>query len=396
MFDKKILLCGWDGYIGFPLLQRLLEDGYRDITLIDNESRRKNVKYVDSFSIIPIYQPEIRIKQLEEKYDIKLKVFYADIHEDIRFLNELFKENNFDTIINLAHIPSGPFSQININMGSYTLNNNIIGTNNLLWLIKENCPSAHYITIGSTGEYSHTTDVPIEEGYFTLPGSSEKSIYPRRTNSTYHVSKIANTYLTDTLCRMWKIKSTDIQQAVVFGSFTPEIEKNNLNTRLDIDSCFGTVCNKFMTQAIYSDELTVYGKGDHKRGFISLNDSIQALMIAIENDDISNFDSDFSPRVWNQLSFWMSMNELAELIKNISLKEFNKNVKISHIKNPRNEKTTEPLHYSYKTDILKSYGYNPSVNIKDEILYTMKKIYYYSDLYKPKALEKIWKNNVRF
>jgi hypothetical protein len=26
----------------------------------------------------------------------------------------------------------------------------------------------------------------------------------------------------------------------------------------------------------------------------------------------------------------------------------------------------------------------------------MKKIYYYSDLYKPKALEKIWKNNVRF
>jgi dTDP-D-glucose 4,6-dehydratase len=52
-----------------------------------------------------------------------------------------------------------------------------------------------------------------------------------------------------------------------------------------------------MTQAIYSDELTVYGKGDHKRGFISLNDSIQALMIAIENDDISNFDSDFSPRV---------------------------------------------------------------------------------------------------
>lgn len=396
MLNKKILLCGWDGYIGFPLLQRLLEKGYRNITPIDNESRRTNVKFMDSSSIIPIEYSENRIKKLNKIYDIKLKDYYADISEDITFLEHLFKKNKFDIIINLAHQPSGPFSQIVNDFGNYTLTNNIIGTNNILWLIKEYCPEAHYITIGSTGEYSHTTDIPIEEGYFTLPGASEKSIFPRRTNSTYHVSKIANTYLTDTLCRMWKIKATDIQQAIVFGSFTPEIEKNKLNTRLDIDIAFGTVCNKFMSQAIYSNELTVYGKGEHNRGFITLNDSIQALMIAIENDNKKGFNSDFSPRVWNQLSFWLSINELANIVKNISNKEFNKEVNIEHIINPRNEKTLKPKHYSYKTDILKNYGYSPSLTIEEELIYTMNKINDFKDLYDEECIKNIWKNNIKF
>ena len=223
--------------------------------------------------------------------------FEMDFFKEHTAFKELFKENKFDTIINLAHQPSGPYSQKNYCTSEFTLSNNILGTNRIMWLIKEFCPNAHYITIGSTGEYSHNLDVPIEEGYFTLDGATDKSIFPRRTNSLYHSSKIANTYIVDTLSRMWSIKSTDIMQAVVFGAYTDDIDKSKLYTRLDTDAAFGTVCNKFMVQAILGMDLTVYGYGEHKRGFIALNDSIQALMIAIENDKREDFYEDFSPRV---------------------------------------------------------------------------------------------------
>jgi len=36
------------------------------------------------------------------------------------------------TVINLAHQPSGPYSQIDIYHANYSLTNNIMGTNNFL------------------------------------------------------------------------------------------------------------------------------------------------------------------------------------------------------------------------------------------------------------------------
>jgi nucleoside-diphosphate-sugar epimerase len=159
-------------------------------------------------------------------------------------------------------------------------------------------------------------------------------------------------------------------QAVVFGSYTDEIDFTKNYTRMDTDAAFGTVCNKFMTQAILGMDLTVYGWGEHKRGFIALNDSIQALEIAI-NNDVDQFYSDYSPRVWNQLSFWCSMNELAEMIRIIAYREYNIKVGINHIESPRHEITEAPKHYSYKTDILQDLGYYPTRSLEEELEYSM-------------------------
>jgi UDP-sulfoquinovose synthase len=70
-------------------------------------------------------------------------------------------------------------------------------------------------------------------------------------------------------------------------------------TRFDSDSAFGTACNKFCLQAVLDQPLTVYGKGEHNRGFLTINDSIQALMIAIKNDNKKEFNvpNGFRPRV---------------------------------------------------------------------------------------------------
>jgi len=389
---KKILLLGSDGYIGWALLQRLVKEKY-EVYCVDARFRNNIVsKEMGSYSATP--NPSIfqKYEWLERQKNVSWYEF--DCVKNFDALKQLFRQCTFDTIVNLAHQPSGPYSQKSLENANFTLSNNIIGTNQILWLIKEYCPNAHYITIGSTGEYSHNLDIPIEEGYFSMDGASDMSIFPRRTNSIYHASKISNTYITDTLSRMWGIKSTDIMQAVVFGSYTDEISKSKLYTRLDTDAAFGTVCNKFMVQAILGMDLTVYGMGEHKRGFITLNDSIQALMIAIKNDSKEDFHYDYSPRVWNQLSFWISMNDLASIVKRKAMEMFNIDVKIEHIENPRHEITEAPKHYSYKTDILESYGYEPTRNLEEELAYTMGVLYKNKESLE--GLKQNFKNHIRF
>lgn len=389
--NKKILLLGANGYIGWALAQKLALCGY-SVVCVDNNFRQKVVeKEMGSFSATPTYKNSERLHWISSFSNVLW--YEMDCVKNLSAMKDLFAIHKFDVIVNLAHQPSGPYSQKSFSNSDLTLKNNILGTNNIFWLIREYCPNAHYVTIGSTGEYSHNLDIPIEEGYFTIDGASDKSIFPRRTNSIYHASKIANTYLTDVYSRLWNIKSTDIMQAVVFGSYTDEIDRTKNYTRLDTDAAFGTVCNKFMVQAILGMDLTVYGKGEHYRGFIALNDSIQALMLAITNDD-DHFHEDFSPRVWNQLSFWVSMNELADIVKNISSKEFGIKVGIEHIENPRHENTESPKHYSYKTDILKSLGYEPTRTLEEELLYTMNILY--KNRSSLEGLKKNFKNHIRF
>jgi UDP-sulfoquinovose synthase len=74
-------------------------------------------------------------------------------------------------------------------------------------------------------------------------------------------------------------------QSVVFGIYTDEIDQTKQSpSRFDSDEAFGTVINRFILQTVLDQPLTVYGYGEHQRGFLSLNDSVQALMIAVENE----------------------------------------------------------------------------------------------------------------
>jgi nucleoside-diphosphate-sugar epimerase len=190
------------------------------------------------------------------------------------------------------------------------------------------------------------------------------SIFPRRPGSIYHCSKVASTYLIDFCARTWGLKCTDIMQSVVFGSYTDEISETKIHTRLDSDDCFGTAVNRFVTQAALGVPLTVYGKGEHLRGFISLNDSIQALELAV-NNPVKNGEV----QTWNQLSFWASMNDLAEMVKKCG-NEMGMSVEISHVETPRTEKT-EKHYYRYETEKLKNLGYLPTRTLDEEIKDTL-------------------------
>lgn len=360
---KKVIILGCDGYIGNAITQRMLFRGF-EVVGIDNFLRRDWIRDdMKSYSAIPI-------KDMQEKYtlfnDISKFTFYnLDLVADYEAVKNIIALFQPDTVINLAHIPSAPYSLKSYENANLTIQNNILGTNNILWAIKEHCPDVHYITIGTTGEYDHYSNIDIEEGYITINHNGRESaemIYPRRPGSIYHASKTASTYLIDFLARSWGIRCTDVQQAVVFGSYTDEIDQTKIYSRLDSDEAGGTVINRFIVQAMLGIPLTVYGAGDHQRGLIALNDSVQALELAVDNPA----DKD-KPQVWNQLSEWSSINKLATIVTEVMAKKDIK-VTVQHINTPRNEQTTDH-YYNYITEKLNALGYVKSRGIAEEVSY---------------------------
>lgn len=383
MKDKTILILGSDGYIGYPLSLRCVKNGAFVIG-IDNGHRRACVSAMNSVSAT-------NISSLQERDEIchnmgSWKPFKCDANsETTSRIIEKFKP---DIIINLAHNPSAPWSMRSKETAENVLRNNVLNTNSLLWDIHRYSPDSHYITIGSTGEYNHTINVDIEEGYFTFDHNgrtSKKCLFPREANSIYHSSKIASTYLIDYLTRLWGLRCTDIMQSVVFGLYTPECDRWRDWTRLDSDDAFGTVINRFVVQSLLGEPMTMYGHGKHQRAFLSLNDSIQALEIAINNPAKAG-----EVQTWNQLSEWHSIEYIADVVKKVI-----SGARVESIPSPRKE-FTGGHYYNYVSDILPSLGYKPTRTIEEEIEYMVKVVTPMISERKKEILRKVIKPQVQF
>jgi len=360
MKKLKIMLCGSDGYIGHPLVLRLLKKGHTVIG-IDNGSRRDNVKDYGSISathIPTLYNRHNAYHSIGNFIFIK-----CDIALEPSKINRLIDKHKPDVLVNLAHNPSAPASMQHQPAANEILTNNIIGTNNVLWGIHQFSPETHYITIGSTGEYNHTLDVDIEEGYFTFEHkgrTTKECLFPREANSLYHASKISSTYIIDYLTKLWDLKCTDVMQSVVYGLYTEECERYKSPTRLDSDDMYGTVFNRFLMQALIGEPLTVYGEGKHQRAFLALNDSIQALELAIYSTPEKG-----KVQTWNQLSEMHSIEDVVGIIKKVL-----PNLTTVHIDSPRGEFTGEH-YYNIISDKLKDLGYEPTRTMEDEVRYIM-------------------------
>ena len=388
-----IFVFGVDGYIGNALVQRLLYSGYNVIGF-DNFWRRQWIEEdMNSFSATPLCSMKNKIFQFEKLWGKKSKFnfFNIDISKESNFIEGLFKKYKPTTVFNLAHNPSAPYSMKSVKHANKVLQNNIIGTNNILWGMRKSCTDCHYITIGTAGEYDHYGNIDIEEGYFKFihkGRQSNKMIFPRRPGSIYHTSKTASTYLIDYLSRAWNLRCTDVMQGVVFGGYTDEIDKTKIFSRFDSDEAGGTVINRFIVQSVLGEPLTVYGQGEHKRSFLSLNDCIQALMIAFINPAKKG-----EVQTWNQLSEWHSMNKLAYMVKKVG-EENGLSVKVENILTPRMERTTEH-YYNFITNNLTDKGYVPTRTIEQEINYMIKLLLQFKDRLEPLRKVVIPKINFR-
>src|SRR5204863_8822583 len=84
--------------------------------------------------------------------------------------------------------------------------------------------------------------------------------------------------------RIWCLRSTYVMQCVVYGTRIDEMgDDERLLTRLDFDQSFGTAINRFCCQTAIGEPMTPFGRGNQKRGFLPLRDSVQCLTLAFEN-----------------------------------------------------------------------------------------------------------------
>lgn len=154
----------------------------------------------------------------------------------------------------------------------------------------------------------------------------------------------------------------------MYGNYTNEIEETRIHSHLSADECEGTVINRFIVQAMLNHPLTVYGSGNHKRGFLSLNDSVQCLELFVDNPPENK-----EMRIVNQLDEVFSINTVAEKVRQVSSEFFLDPIEITHIESPRVE-NTEDFYYNPHTDILKNLGFKQTRSIEDEVRFAFKAI----------------------
>ena len=355
----RVFIAGVDGYLGWALAQYLTARGH-DVAGVDNYARRQWVDEMGSVSAIPIYSMPDRLAAFREHYGKELLFREGDLL-DYQFLRDFLSDFQPDAIVHLGEMPSAPYSMIDQAHSIYTHTNNVNGSLNVLWAMREVCPEAHLVKLGTMGEYG-TPNLDIPEGFFEIEyrGRKDRLPFPRQPGSFYHLTKVHDTNNTMFACRIWGLSATDIMQGVVFGTQIDTMGANPvLRSRLDFDQCFGTAINRFACQAVIGHPLTVYGVGHQKRGFLPMRDSMQCLTIAIENPPKAG-----EYRVFNQFEECYTVDELAEKVREAG-SAVGLDVDIEHFDNPRTEK--EEHYYNPDRQHLIDLGYKPTHDVVAEV-----------------------------
>ncbi len=355
----KVFIAGVDGYLGWSLAQYLAARKHI-IAGTDMFLRRQWVEEIGCHSALPIASIEERQQAFRERYGNHLNFQKGDL-QDYAFLKSFLADFQPDAIVHLAEMPSAPYSMIDQAHSVFTQQNNVVGSLNLLWAIREVCPNAHLIKLGTMGEYG-TPNIDIPEGFFEIEfrGRKDNLPFPRQANSFYHLSKVHDSNNTMFACRVWGLRATDIMQGVVFGTQTDEIDHDSrFNGRLDFDQCFGTAINRFCCQAVIEHPLTLFGGGLQTRGFLPLRDSMQCITLCIENPS-----KDGEYRVFNQFEEVYSIKSLAITVQSVA-KDAGLDVDIQHFDNPRKE--ADKHYYNPDRQHLLQLGYKPSGNLRNEV-----------------------------
>ena len=350
----SILILGGDGYLGWPTAMYFSSRGHK-VTVVDNYFRRR---ICQEKNIDLLFNTPSLVERAQIWFDLtgyKIKVIIGDLSEP-ELLQSIFQKekytswpenellnDTFSTVIHYAEQPSAPYSIMNNDTSNFTLKNNLLVTNNLLFTIKDISPETHIIKLGTMGEYG-TPNIDIEEGWIDIKhkGRSQKFLFPRQASSIYHTSKIMDTDLLWYGVRTHEIRVTDLMQGPVYGIETDEsLIDPRLRSIFNYDEIFGTVVNRFMTQAIVGHPLTVYGSGTQTRGYINLKDTMQCIYVSAINPAKKG-----ELRIFNQITETFTVNEIANLVV-LAAQEININCEIKNIHNPRMEAENHYYNPSY-------------------------------------------------
>lgn len=231
-----ILITGGAGFIGSNLCARLLKDPRNKIICLDN-----------------LYTGKIRnIKPMMDNPNFRF--INHDITQPLDILEKI------DMIYNLACPASPPYYQ---KEPFLTINTCFHGITNMLNLAKKN--NCKLLQSSTSEVYGNPLEHPQKESYWG-------NVHTTGVRSCYDEGKRA----AETLCYLyWTKYNLDIKIIRIFNTYGPNMDKDD-----------GRVVTNFINQALYDQNLTIYGDGNQTRSFQYVDDLIEG-MIKVMNTDKS-------------------------------------------------------------------------------------------------------------
>lgn len=356
----NVIILGGDGYLGWSVGTRLSLKTHHNILMVDNYIKRQWVNETDTMALLSVKLPRSRISEFKNITGVSNIGFSEVDATDFQAISALLNIFQPDIILNFAQQPSAPYAMMNLQNSIYTLEHNQRIVMNILHAVQEVCPSTPMIFSGSAGVYENTDAdyIPMNpvDCYFHSPKQVNKvsrTWLPMGANDFYHQSKVHTFGLVDMCVKMWGLKACTVQQSTIYGhsGFENDIPDACL-PHFHYDSVFGTVLNRFMTQAAIGYPLTVYGDGDASTGLISLTDACRSYEKIVDDIEMGRSDMRSGEHiVEHNLTTTITIAKLAKLVSNLT------GCKIQNMENPRhsrfsyNKKSMELGSYNKRSDI---------------------------------------------
>ena len=355
----RVLVLGGDGFCGWPTVLHFSARGH-EVAVTDNLSRREWDEELGTSSLTPIASLEDRAAAWQRLTGRHIEIVTGDL-TDFDVVRSVFEDFRPDAIVHYGEQRSAPYSMIDRAHAVFTQVNNVVGTLNVLYAMRDVVPDAHLIKLGTMGEYG-TPNIAIEEGYIEIEHEGRRDVlpYPKQPGSMYHLSKVHDSHNILFASRAWGLRATDLNQGVVYNVATPETDLDDaLANRFDYDGIFGTALNRFVVEAAAGHVLTVHGAGGQTRGFLDLRDTVRCIELAALNPAERG-----TMRVFNQFTEQFSVLQLAEKVQRVAT-AMGLDARIEHVENPRVE--LEQHYYLAKHTHLLDLGLEPHL-LSDETI----------------------------
>ena len=185
--NKKILVTGAAGFIGFHLSKKLLEQG---------------VCVVGYDNINDYYDVNLKYTRLEILGKYENFTFVKGDLADKGAVDKLFEENKFDIVVNLAAQAGVRYS---IENPQAYIDSNIVGFFNILEACRHN-PVEHLLYASSSSVYGNQKKTP-----FSVDDDVSKPI------SLYAATKKSNELMAYTYSHLYGIATTGLRFFTVYG-----------------------------------------------------------------------------------------------------------------------------------------------------------------------------------
>ena len=318
----KILVTGSAGFIGSALSIRLLDRGDKVIG-VDNHN--------------DYYDPELKEARLKRHFNHPNYTHIRMDIEDKELVDLLFKENQFDGVVNLAAQAGVRYS---IDNPLAYINTNIVGFAHILEGCRHN-QVKHLVYASSSSVYGSNTNMP-----FSIHDNVDHPL------SLYAASKKANELMAHTYSNLYDLPTTGLRFFTVYGPWG----------RPDM------ALFKFTKAILSGEKIQVFNYGKHRRDFTYIDDIVEGVIRVIDKPavpnnlwDGNNPDSGSSKAPWRVYN--IGNNSPVELLDYISAIEDALNLKA--------EKEFLPLQpgdvpdtYANVEDLVKEFDYQPSMPVK--------------------------------